>query len=223
MCPSLKNELQSGFEPWLGFKHYLHPKMPTFMNLQPIEREGTYKTFSTASMCCLCPPGIASPPQGQHFPKAAPHITRKPHYSIWDILEVKSNDPHTLPFVNLNDHFQTEPLLPPPSIIQNFYYQHLPSFLELPLSGCADSHCQRDWIWNHPGDTPLSMPVKIFSEMFNKDGRPPDCEWYNSAGWTPRTNDGPGRGDKPTEHQCSLLSASLFSDVRCSRCTFQPL
>lgn len=104
-CPSLQNELVA-IRIWtliwlqtLCLVSYLHSIMSTFVDFQPIEREGTYKTFSPASICCLSPPVIANSPEPWNLPKAAPHIAGKPHYSIWGTLEVKSNDPSALPFV----------------------------------------------------------------------------------------------------------------------------
>lgn len=41
-------------------------------------------------------------------------------------------------------------------------------------------HCQHDWAWNHLGDTPLGVPVRVFLEVYLRRGDPP-WTWKTSS------------------------------------------
>lgn len=51
----------------------------------------------------------------------------------------------------------------------------------------AHFFCLLEWVWNHPGDTPLGVSVRMFPERFNQRGKTqPEHKKRHLLGWGPR-------------------------------------
>lgn len=73
--------------------------------------------------------------------------------------------------------------------------------------GMVNPHCQFAWVWNHVGDTSLSLSLRMFPERSTWEGKTRlEYEWCCGIGWSPRLNKNQNKTNKKGE---SNLSASI--------------